>query len=173
MSSKTYLDPTAYQRDIWTLARMVYESGWKPDLILGLWRGGATPAIAVHEYLEWRGWKVRHLPLKCSSYAGMENRTDNVVFECAAETLATVRPGERVLAVDDVFDTGKTAEAVRAEIARRGAECRVACVHWKPGRNLTPGRPDWHVREDGDGWIVFPHELCGLSPEEARAKGTL
>ena len=167
---KTYLDAREYMRETWTLARMVFESGWKPDILLGLWRGGSVPAIAVHEYLDYRGWKMRHAPLKCSSYTGIGENGGGVAFEFADELLASIRPGDRVLVVDDVFDTGRTAEAVRAELSRRGAETRVACVRWKPGKNLTDGRPDYCASEDGDGWIVFPHELCGLSPAEVERK---
>ncbi|MBQ4417236.1 MAG: alcohol dehydrogenase catalytic domain-containing protein, partial [Butyrivibrio sp.] len=42
------------------------------------------------------------------------------------------KPGDKVLVVDDVFDTGKTAAAVKQRIESTGAEMRMACVYWKP-----------------------------------------
>lgn len=169
MNGKTYLDANTYMRQTWELAEAIYLSGWRPDVLIGLWRGGSAPAIAVHEYLEWRGWKIRHFPIKCSSYEGIGQSAGEVAFECAG-ALDSIKPGERVLAVDDVFDTGVTAQAVRRELERRGAEPRIACVHWKPGKNKTDGRPDYFSVQDGDEWIVFPHELCGLTEEEVRCK---
>ena len=166
---KTYLDANTYLRQTWRLAQAVYASGWRPDVLAGLWRGGAAPAAAVHEYLSYRGWEMRHFPLKCSSYGGIGDNSGGVSVDLQA-VRGMVEAGDRVLVVDDVFDTGLTAQAVRRALSALGAEVRVACVHWKPGKNKTDGRPDYHAVEDGDGWIVFPHELCGLSPEEVGLK---
>ena len=47
MEAKTYLDPREYLRDCWRLARKVYDSGWRPDVLLVLWRGGAAPGVEV------------------------------------------------------------------------------------------------------------------------------
>jgi len=169
MTAKTYLDANTYLREAWRLAEKIFKSGWKPDLLAGLWRGGAFPAAAVHEYLACRGWKMRHAPLKCGSY-GAIGSAGEVKFEFAGELFDSVKRGDRVLAVDDVFDTGRTAEAVRAKFSALGADVKIACVHWKPGKNETAGKPDYFEIEDGDGWIVFPHELCGLSPCEIDSK---
>ena len=47
-------------------------------------------------------------------------------------------------------------------------EVRVATVYWKPSRNVTTLQPDFYVHQTED-WLVFPHEICGLTPEEIRA----
>ena len=75
-----------------------------------------------------------------------------------------------MLVVDDVFDTGKTAKAVKARIDAAGAEMRMACVYWKPEKNRTDLKPDYFVKDVGNDWIVFPHEIEGLAPEELREK---
>ena len=72
--------------------------------------------------------------------------------------------------VDDVFDTGKSIEAVIIEIrkmARRNTpeQIRVATPYFKPSKNLTDREPEY-FNEKLDDWLVFPHELCGLLPEE-------
>ena len=84
-----------------------------------------------------------------------------------------MRTGQRVLIVDDVFDTGKTAKAVKARIDATGADMRMACVYWKPAKNRTDLKPDYYVRDVGNDWIVFPHEIEGLSPDEIRRKDPL
>ena len=62
-----------------------------------------------------------------------------------------------------------TAKAVKARIDATGAEMRMACVYWKPEKNVTPYKPDFYVRTL-DRWIVFPHEIEGLTPDEIMDK---
>ena len=95
---------------------------------MGLWRGGTPAAIAVHEFFKASGWDVRHLPLKCWSYTGIGESSDMVKFLFGDEVFGMFRPGDKVLFVDDVFDSGKTAAAVRAKMDGIGAEMRLACV---------------------------------------------
>ena len=170
---KHYLSANQYQSDMWRLASVIRKSGWKPDFLVGLWRGGAPVAIAVHEYFRATGWNVQHIPLKCSSYTGIGANAGDVVFTFGEDVFGLMRPGQRVLIVDDVFDTGKTAKAVKARIDATGADMRMACVYWKPAKNRTDLKPDYYVRDVGNDWIVFPHEIEGLSPDEIRRKDPL
>ena len=167
--AKRYLSADEYLRDQWRLAASVRGGGWRPDFVVGLWRGGAPVAIAVHEFLKTTGWDVRHVPLKCASYDGIGSNEGNVVFTLGDETFCMFRRGDRVLVVDDVFDTGKTAAAVAARMAATGADMRIACVYFKPSKNTTSLRPDYFVKEVDD-WLVFPHEMEGLTPDEMIAK---
>ena len=83
------------------------------------------------------------------------------------------RAGDKVLFVDDVFDTGKTAQAVHDRMLSVGADSRIACVYWKPAKNQTSLTPDFIAKDIGGDWIVFPHEIEGLSPAEVREKDAL
>ena len=78
--------------------------------------------------------------------------------------------GDKVLVVDDVFDTGKTAEAAKVLFDAASIEMRIATVYWKPAKNQTSLKPDYYVRDVGSEWIVFPHELEGLTGEETKIK---
>ena len=148
-------------------------TGWKPDLLVALWRGGATVGVSVHEFFNVSGWDVQHIPIKCASYTGIGANAGDVVFTFGEDVFGLMRPGQRVLIVDDVFDTGKTAKAVKARIDATGADMRMACVYWKPAKNRTDLKPDYYVRDVGNDWIVFPHEIEGLSPDEIRRKDPL
>ncbi len=170
---KMYLSADDFLRDAWRLAAAVRASGWKPDLLIALWRGGAFPGVALHEYFRTTGWDVEHLPLKSSCYTGIDKLADEVVFTLGDEVFSRLRPGQRILVVDDVFDTGVTARAVKARVDATGAEMKLACVYWKASRNRTTLRPDYWTRDTGDDWIVFPHEMEGLAPDELRAKDPL
>lgn len=168
--AKHYLSANEFQRDSWRLAATIKQSGWKPDWLIALWRGGATVGVFVHEFFRAAGWDVQHIPLKCSSYTGIGENKGEVAFTLGEEIFAMVQKGDKVLVVDDVFDTGKTARAVKSRIDASGAEMRMACVYWKPAMNITTLKPDYFVKDVGNDWIVFPHEIEGLAPEEVQAK---
>ena len=167
--AKVYVDAREFLRDSWRLAKAVLDSGWRPDVLLALWRGGAGAGVSVHEFLKVRGLSLRHMPVKCHSYVGIDAHSAEVRFEHADSVFAKLRPGEKVLVVDDVFDSGRTAAAVRGKLEPLGCEMRMACVYFKPARNETALTPDYFVRKVND-WIVFPHEIEGLTTEEIAEK---
>jgi len=77
-----------------------------------------------------------------------------------------------VLIIDDVFDTGNTIKAVVEELSRRARgntpeDIRIAVPWYKPSRNETDLVPDYFIRETAE-WLVFPHELDALTPDELR-----
>lgn len=81
-----------------------------------------------------------------------------------------IRHEDRVLIIDDVFDTGNTIRAVVNEIRQRARgnapdEIKVAVPWFKPSRNETDLVPDFYLRETAE-WLVFPHELDALTPDE-------
>ena len=167
---KHYLSADDYLRDQGRLAELGRGGGWRPDFLVGLWRGGAPVAIAVHEFLKCTGWDVRHIPLKCASYTGIGQNEGKVVFTFGDEIFGLFRAGDKVLFIDDVFDTGKTAAAVMDRMHKVGADAKIACVYWKPEKNKTDIKPDYIAKDIGNDWIVFPHEIEGLSPAEVRVK---
>ena len=170
LNDKHYLSADEYLRDTWRLAAEVRRSGWKPDILIALWRGGAPVGVAMHEYFKVAGWQLQHIPLKCASYTGIGENAGSVVFTHGDIIFGMLRKGDKVLVVDDVFDTGKTAAAVKAKMDEIGAEMKMACVYWKPQKNVTTMKPDFFVKDVGLDWIVFPHEIEGLTKEEIAVK---
>lgn len=170
MNDKNYIGADRYLQNCWRLAAAVRKSGWRPDFLLGLWRGGAPVAIALHEFFTVTGWDVQHVPLKCKSYSGIGDNEGEVVFTHGDIVFGTFRAGNKVLVVDDVFDTGKTVAAVKNRMDDAGIDMRTACVYWKPEKNLTSLKPDYFVEDVGGEWIVFPHEIDGLTEDEIARK---
>jgi len=170
LNDKRYLSANEFLADTWKLAAMIRKSNWKPDILVALWRGGAPVGVAVHEFLKVSGWPVNHIPLKCASYTGIGENAGGVEFTHGDIVFGMFRRGDKVLVVDDVFDTGKTAAAVKERMDAIGVEMRMACVYWKPGKNLTSLKPDYFVEDVGLDWLVFPHEIEGLSDDERREK---
>ncbi len=169
MTNKIYVSANDYLRDSWRLARQILDSGWEPEDLIALWRGGAPVGVSVHEFLFYHGLRPRHRVLKCQSYTGIREHVHQVSFENADAIFQSVVPGSRVLVIDDVLDTGNTARAVLERLAPLNADVRLATVYWKPNQNQTDIKPDFYVQLTDD-WIVFPHEMDGLTPEEVRLK---
>lgn len=170
MSGKRWISAEELLTDALHLAQRIIKSGWHPELLVGLWRGGAPVAVAMHEALAWHGIDCAHAPLVTALYTGIDERASAVRIdglECLAPRLSEC---SRLLLVDDVFDTGQTLAAVRQAIGQHAPSLdqRIAAVWWKPARNRTPLRPDWHLHET-DEWLVFPHELDGMGIDEIRA----
>ncbi len=167
---KFYLSSEKLLLDSFKLARKVWDSGWRPDVMIALWRGGTPVGVAVHEFFGYAGIKVRHMPLKTASYTGIGERQE-VRLEYAEEVMGSIRDDEEVLLVDDVLDSGGTMKAVlkRLGAGRRRGEVRTAVLYWKPTADVYGVVPDYYISEL-EKWIVFPHELQGLTPEEVAQK---
>ncbi len=168
MNAKTFITADELLLDSFRLARQILDSGWTPDALVALWRGGTPVGVAVHEFLAYHGITTCHMALKCASYSGIGSR-GNVCFEFADPALDSIRAGQRVLVVDDIFDSGCTADAVLRRLGGVRADVRIATVYWKPNNNATSHAPHYYVHTTED-WVVFPHELLGLTPDEVARK---
>lgn len=170
VTDKTFLSANDLLADAFRLALKVFESGFQPTTIIGIWRGGTPIAVAVHELLDYLGVKTAHYPIRTASYAGIGKRVGDVQVLGLDPIAERLEASDRVLFVDDVFDTGLSMEATIARLHRlcpppRQPEVRVATTYFKPGSNRTSSTPDYYVHET-EQWLVFPHELDGLSAQE-------
>ena len=165
---KTYLTANEVTRDSFLLAHKVYASGFKPDVIIALWRGGTPVGCVVHEYLERRGVSCYNTAVKVTSYTGIGTHGDAII-ENIEGVRSLLKPDSRILVVDDIFDTGRTATALRRFLDPISHEIRFAMPYFKPGNNTASFVPDYYVHQT-DSWLVFPHELEGLTMDEIRVK---
>ena len=170
--AKTWLTADGLLADSFRLARQVLASDFRPTHIVGIWRGGTPVGIAVQELLEYHGIETDHIAIRTASYSGIDRQDAEVRVYSLGYLIDTLNPDDRLLVIDDVFDSGRSIEAFIRELATRcrhnmPRDVRVATVYWKPKRNRTSLAPDFYVHET-DEWLVFPHELCGLSAQEIR-----
>ncbi|MBL7114873.1 MAG: hypoxanthine phosphoribosyltransferase [Kiritimatiellae bacterium] len=168
MVQKEYIDPNKLLRDSFLLARKIYDSGYRPTVILVLWRGGTPIGIVVHEFLAYKGLETYHTVIKAESYKGIEQRIEPHIenLDCIVNQIPK---DAHVLIVDDIFDSGQTTQAVRDALAEKTKEVRIATLYVRKGHHTSALKPDFYIREF-DHWLVFPHELSGLSPEEIANK---
>ncbi|HVW70456.1 MAG TPA: phosphoribosyltransferase family protein [Steroidobacteraceae bacterium] len=170
---KLFITAESLLRDSMELARLIVRSGLRPTFLVGLWRGGAPIGIAVQEVLEYCGIHTDHIPIRTSSYVGIDHQAKTVRVHATDYLVSRLSYEDELLIVDDVFDSGRSLEAVLAELTRRcrrnlPAKIRIATVYYKPSRNRSALAPDYYVHAT-DSWLVFPHEIQGLTREEILA----
>jgi hypoxanthine phosphoribosyltransferase len=170
MAEKQFIKAQELLEDSFRLGRKVLDSGFKPDFIVGIWRGGTPVGIAVQELLEHNGVASDHIAIRTSSYEGIEQRGKRIRVHGLNYIVKNANAAHCLLIVDDVYDTGLSIKAIidsLNRLSRRNTphDIRVAAVYFKPGNNRTERRPEYYVHET-DKWLVFPHELNGLSPDE-------
>jgi hypoxanthine phosphoribosyltransferase len=170
MVEKRFITAQELLEDSFRLGRLVLESGFRPDFIVGVWRGGTPVGIAVQELLEHSGVSSDHIAIRTSSYEGIEKRGKQIRIHGLGYIVGNANAEHCLLIVDDVYDTGLSIQAIVESLqvrSRRNTphDIRIATVYFKPGNNRTRRNPDYYVHET-DKWLVFPHELNGLEPEE-------
>ena len=168
---KTVLSAQDLLEDSIELGIRILESGFEPTMIIAIWRGGTPVGMAVQETLAYCGVEADHIAIRTSSYTGVDQRSA-VAIHGLNYIIKKICHDDRVLIVDDVFDTGNTIKAVIDELAARARgntpeDMRIAVPWYKPKRNKTDLTPDFYIRETEE-WLVFPHELDALTPEEMR-----
>lgn len=155
------------------LGLRVVRSGFRPTFVVGIWRGGAPIGIAVQEVLEYCAIETDHIAIRTSSYLAPDQQDKGVRVHALDYLVSRLSADDQMLLVDDVFDSGRSIVAIMSELARRcrrnlPEQIRIATVYYKPLRNQSPLRPDYFIHETNR-WLVFPHELRGLTREEILA----
>lgn len=167
---KTCISAQSLLEDSFRLGAQVLESGFRPSFIVGIWRGGTPVGIAVQELLDFFGVETDHIAIRTSLYKGIGQTDSRIRIHGMQYIIDNVNADQGLLIVDDVFDTGLSIREVLSHLKRKArrntpADTRVAAVYYKPGNNRTDRVPDYYVHET-DHWLVFPHELHGLTREE-------
>ena len=166
---KTYISAQQLLEDSFNLAIQIYESGFRPDYIVGVWRGGAPVGIAVQEMFDVLGVQCDHIAIRTSSYIGIGERSKQVKVHGLTYLINRVESEQNLLIVDDVHDSGLSIHQTIVDLTKRCKKntptIKVATPYYKPKKNKTDRVPDYFLYES-DEWLVFPHELDGLNKEE-------
>jgi len=171
--TRRFLDENQLIEDAFRLGVQVFESGFRPNFIVGLWRGGSAVGIYVQECLQTLGVKTDHIALR-TSYRGMDHY-DTMIASPEVEIrvhgthylLDNINHDDRLLIVDDAFGTGHSMAAVLDKLGNQlkrnmPKDTRIATLYQRRGAEQTSIKPDYclHTTED---WLVFPYEMNGLS----------
>tara|TARA_B100000929_G_scaffold290518_1_gene284413 strand:- start:3719 stop:4327 length:609 start_codon:yes stop_codon:yes gene_type:complete len=172
--NKTYISAEELLLDSFRLGVQIHNSGFKPDFIVAIWRGGTPIGIAVQEILAYLGNETDHIAIRTSSYTGIGTRLDEVRIHGLDYLIKNINSEDKLLIVDDVFDSGRTIEAIIQSFKSKSRlnmpnEIKVAMPWFKPNNNDTDRVPEFYLHETDD-WLVFPHSLEGLNEEEVYKK---
>jgi len=155
------------------LASQIRRVGFKPDIIVGVARGGWPPARIMSDLLE----NPEVANVKAEFYLGVaETKGEPVITQPVSVPVRN----KKVLIVDDVADTGKSLALVKEHLKEQGAaDVRIATIYYKPWSIVIP---DWFERKTSH-WVIFPWERketvrrilgkCekqGVSPEQAKER---
>ena len=172
---KKYIREKVLIQDSFKLAIKIFNSQFKPDFLVGLWRGGSTVGIYVQECLQHLGVQTDHISIR-TSYQGEPDYRDRIEKgrEIRAHglqyLLENLNHDQKLLIVDDVYGSGSSIKAVIKQLSERlkknmPSNYKVAVPWYKPSQNTSGRVPDCYVHET-DEWLVLPYELVGLEPNE-------
>ncbi len=136
------------QRLTEVVAKKIDASGFKPEIVVAISRGGFDPARIICDQLGIR----RLASIQLESYEGMsKSREPAVVFPVNADL-----HGKRALLVDDVSDSGASIVKARDHLIENGVgEVKLMTLHIKPWSKF---KPDYYADET-DEWVVYPWEI--------------
>ncbi len=131
------------------LAHKVIESGYEPDIILGIARGGLVPARMVSDFL-----LKNDLLSITTQHWGIATNLGKARIKYSLPQEADIS-GKRVLVVDDVADTGDSISITMEYLKeRKSLEVRTAVLHYKTCSTLIPDYYGEKLEEWN--WIIYP-----------------
>lgn len=180
---KDFLPYDTVRNNALKLARDIHRSGFEPDVIYVLLRGGAYIGNVISEY-----FKIIRRSKRPVFYAAVVARSyldireqDRVMVDGWTYSPEHLRNGDKILLVDDIFDSGRTMNFLAEIILEKGIpreDLKIAVHDYKvfQGQNeRLPVQPDFYCRKhqisspDDDVWIHYmSHELVGLTEDELR-----
>lgn len=176
---KQFLSAEDILLDSYRLAVNIYKSGFRPDFIVGLWRGGSPVGIAVQDCLEYLGVTTNHISLRTSyrglsSYNEMVEQHESIRVHGTQYLLDNLESHHKLLIVDDVYSTGLNVQAVISRLEKKTRrnmpeDVRIATLWRKPSSQRVERTPDFYVHTTED-WLVLPYELDGLDQSEIQVE---
>jgi len=132
-----------------TIAEKIVSSGFTPQVIVGVLRGGWIPARMLSDLLDVK--EVGALEIKF--YRGIEERSERPVI---TQPLVCDVKDKNVLIVDDVADTGKSLQVALGAVSLYGPKLiKTVSLYTKPWSVIVP---DFYYAQT-DKWIIFPWEM--------------
>ncbi len=167
---KVYISAQQLLEDSLELGRQILASDFRPNFIVGVWRGGTPVGIMVQELLDFYGVETDHISIRTSSYSSINKRKNSVRVHGLSYLTSSMNAEDSLLIVDDVFDTGLSVSAILKKLREKSRknlphDVRVATAYYKPAKNKTDFEPDFYAHKT-DNWLIFPHEMEGLSRAE-------
>ena len=175
MTQKRFIEEQELLEDSYRLAWQIHQSGFRPDFIVGVWRGGSTVGIYVQECLQYLGVDTDHIAVR-TSYRGRDDYLQQLREgrEMRAHGLQylfeNLNADDSLLIVDDVYSTGRNVHAILNRLRQNNKrnmpeEVRIAAPYFRTTSGASSAAPDYFLQQTED-WLVLPYELSGISRAE-------
>ncbi|MBE6350709.1 MAG: phosphoribosyltransferase [Spirochaetaceae bacterium] len=178
---KEFLPYDKVRNDALKLAHKILQDGFIPDVIYVSLRGGAYMANVISEYFKIARKNYRpvlYASVVARSYSDIRQH-DKVMVDGWTYSPEHLRAGDKILLIDDIFDSGRTINHLVELLLEKGIprkDIKVVVHDYKYftyHENQLPIQPDYWCRKfeitkpEEDRWIHYmSHELIGLSKEE-------
>ena len=178
---KEFVSSDSIRNNALKMAHRILQDGFIPDVIYVSLRGGAYVANVLSEYFKLARKDVHpvlYAAVVARSYSDIRCHS-RVMVDGWTYSPEHLRSGDRILLVDDIFDTGRTINHLVEILLEKGIprkDIKVAVHDYKYFTDLKeqlPIQPDYWCRKftqpnrDNDNWLHYlSHELVGLTAEE-------
>jgi hypoxanthine phosphoribosyltransferase len=179
--NKEFLPYDTVRNNTLKMAHRIYKDGFIPDVIYVSLRGGAYLGNVISEYFKIvrsDDHPVYYAAVVARSYTDVA-KTEKIMIEGWTYPPEHLRHGDKILLVDDIFDTGRTINYLAKVIMEKGIprkDLKIAVHDYKyfvDKKEQLPVQPDYWCRRhdvsvnDESYWIHYmSHELVGLSDQE-------
>ena len=163
------------------MAHRIYSDGFIPNVVYVLLRGGVYLGNVISEYFKFyqsRVSPVYYAAVVARSYTGV-SEAEEIKIEGWTYSPDSLRTGDKILLVDDIFDSGRTINHLAKFIMTRGIprkDIKIVVHDYKyfyDKKEQLEIQPDYWCRKhevsvnDDSMWIHYSsHELVGLAQEE-------
>jgi hypoxanthine phosphoribosyltransferase len=143
-----FISWSAFYRLCLRLHEKILASGYRPDTVISIARGGCVPGRVLadlFDVMDLRNFKIEH-------YHGPDKQAEALIRYPLTKSIE----GRRILLVDDVSDTGDTFKVARAHLCKFGrpTDLRIAVLHHK---RTSAIRPDYYAQRVLKWrWITYP-----------------
>jgi len=180
---KEFLEYKTVRNGALKLAKKIYDDGFIPNVLYCSLRGGAYMANIISEYFKIlskeKGFQpVLYAGVVARSYSDIAQHTQ-VYIDGWTYPPENLRPGDKILLVDDIFDSGRTINCLAETLMNRGIpreDLKIVVHDYKYFtyyNEQLPIQPDYYCRKfeitkpEENRWIHYmSHELVGLKAEE-------
>ena len=150
--NKHFITAQSLLEDSFRLAAEVYKDGFRPQFIIGIWRGGTPVGIAVQEFFDYKKVHTDHIAVRTSSYYGINQQSKTIKVHGLQYLVENANADDGLLIVDDVFDSGRSIAALIEQTKKlmrlnTPKDIRIATPWYKPNNNKTNITPDYYIHE--------------------------
>jgi hypothetical protein len=172
---KRFIGEQELLEDSYRLAVQIQQSGFRPDFIVGVWRGGSTVGIYVQECLQYLGVETDHIAIR-TSYQGRDDyfrqleQGNEMRVHGLQYLFENLNADDALLIVDDVYSTGRNVHAVIERLRQKNkrnmsTDVRIAAPYYRADASKLNPPPDYFLQQTSD-WLVLPYEVTEISRTE-------